>query len=403
MLFFVCTKIQLQLRLKQEFLVRLQFVYLGMRLKDIVGQHSQKKALLESVSSGRVAHAQLFEGHDGQGVLVAAIAYANAVVCGNNNNSFLKAAGYVHPDIHFVFPTATTKEVASKPSSDEFIIQWRQFLQEKPYGSLYEWSQFLGIENKQAVIPVGDAIRTTQKVSLKSFEGGWKCVVIWHAEKLTVAASNKLLKSIEEPPEKTLFLLVCTDENQVLATIRSRCQRTHFGRLSHEDIVSHLVEKGVSIEDSRSLSSQADGNMGAALALFEKQDEQLLYEGWFVKWVRTAFRAKGNKAVVLELSEWSQELAANGVETQKQFLAFAIAVMRAALLEHYGLKELTSYRPYTDFKLSKFAAFVHGANIIPIINALEKSAYYLERNGNAQMIFTDLSFALTRFLHKKAA
>lgn len=376
-----------------------------MHFQDVVGHQNQKKVLVDSLALERIPHAQLFEGADEQGVLALAIAYANTVVCGTANSDSparLKADGLVHPDIHFVFPTATTAEIKSKPTSNAFAAQWREFVQEQPYATLYDWSQFLGIENKQAAIHVTDALQVMQKVSLKSFEGGWKCVIVWHAEKLTTAASNKLLKSIEEPPAKTLFLLVCPDENQLLATIRSRCQRTHFGRVSKQEITDFLVNKGVAKEAARAMASQSSGAVGKAIALFNQQGNQALYEKWFVSWVRTAFRAKGNKGVVLELTDWSQQIATEGVETQKQFLGFAIMLFRSAIMTHYNLSAVAPFNTSTDFKLSKFAPFIHGSNIMPIIDALEKSTYHLERNGNAQMIFTDLSFKLTRLLHQKA-
>lgn len=376
-----------------------------MHFQDVVGHQNQKKVLVDSLALERIPHAQLFEGADEQGVLALAIAYANTVVCGTANSDSparLKADGLVHPDIHFVFPTATTAEIKSKPTSNAFAAQWREFVQEQPYATLYDWSQFLGIENKQAAIHVTDALEVMQKVSLKSFEGGWKCVIVWHAEKLTTAASNKLLKSIEEPPAKTLFLLVCPDENQLLATIRSRCQRTHFGRVSKQEITDFLVNKGVAQEAARAMAAQSSGAVGKAISLFNQQGNQALYEKWFVSWVRTAFRAKGNKGVVLELTDWSQQIATEGVETQKQFLGFAIMLFRSAIMTHYNLSAVAPFNTSTDFKLSKFAPFIHGSNIMPIIDALEKSTYHLERNGNAQIIFTDLSFKLTRLLHQKA-
>lgn len=392
--------------LKGCVLVVSQFVSLGMHFQDILGQETLKKTLQESLALGRIPHAQLFEGQDGQGILGLALAYANAVVCGSNKldtPSRLKANNLIHPDIHFIFPTTTSTDVVSKPTSEEYIPQWRQFVKEHPFGSLYDWNSFLGTENKQGVINVNDALHVIQKVNLKSFEGGWKCVLVWHAEKLNLAASNKLLKSIEEPPEKTLFLLLCPDENQLLSTIRSRCQVLRLGRVSESVLVDFLIEKGSPLDQAHVIAKQAKGNVGMALALLDKQDEQAVYERWFVDWVRTAFRAKGNKAVVLDLSSWSQELASKGVETQKQFLAYAISVFRYALMEHYSLASLSLFHSYTGFELKKFAPFVSGANIIPIIQSLEKSVYHLERNGNTQMIFTDLSFKLTKLLHQKAA
>lgn len=374
-----------------------------MHLERFVGHHNQKKILFDGIVSGRIPHAQLFEGNDEQGVLAMAIAYANAVVCGNDrseSNARLKANELVHPDIHFVFPSATTADVKSKPTSIEFVAQWRQFVREHPYATLYDWSKFLGIENKQAVINVNDALNVIQKVSLKSFEGGWKSVIIWHAEKLTLAASNKLLKSIEEPPEKTLFLLVSPDENQLISTIRSRCQRTHFGRVSKQEVARFMVKKGTSQELANTLAAQSNGAVGKALSLYNQRENQEQYEQWFVHWVRTAFRAKGNKGVVLELANWSQEIALQGIETQKQFLGFAISFLRSALMMHYSLEDIAPFHSSSGFNLNKFAPYIHGGNTLAIIDAIEKSSYHLERNGNAQMIFTDLSFQLTRLLHQ---
>lgn len=380
------------------------FVYLGMLFNAVLGHDTQKKSLADSLAVKRIPHAQLFEGDDGHGLLTVALAYANAVVCGDNPEgaSMQKAIGMVHPDIHFVFPTAITSDVKTKPTSNDFLEKWRSFVSEQPFGSLYDWMRYLGAENKQGVINVNDALSVIQKVSFKSFEGGWKCVIIWHAEKLTIAASNKLLKSIEEPPAKTLFLLLCPDAFQLIATIRSRCQRTRFGGIEQILIAQHLEKKGVAKTLSAAVAGQSKGNVGKALGLVDQQNELAQYEDWFVAWVRSAFRAKGNKAVVLELSEWSQSLASKGIETQKQFLSFAIQMFRAALMNHYKLEAVASFYPKSAFKIERFAAFIHGANILPIITALEDSMYHLSRNGSPQMIFTELSFKLTRLLHTKA-
>lgn len=380
------------------------FVYLGMLFNAVLGHDTQKKSLADSLAIKRIPHAQLFEGDDGHGLLTVALAYANAVVCGDNPEgaSMQKAIGMVHPDIHFVFPTAITSDVKTKPTSNDFLEKWRSFVSEQPFGSLYDWMRYLGAENKQGVINVNDALSVIQKVSFKSFEGGWKCVIIWHAEKLTIAASNKLLKSIEEPPAKTLFLLLCPDAFQLIATIRSRCQRTRFGGIEQILIAQHLEKKGVAKTLSAAVAGQSKGNVGKALGLVDQQNELAQYEDWFVAWVRSAFRAKGNKAVVLELSEWSQSLASKGIETQKQFLSFAIQMFRAALMNHYKLEAVASFYPKSAFKIERFAAFIHGANILPIITALEDSMYHLSRNGSPQMIFTELSFKLTRLLHTKA-
>ena len=255
-----------------------------MLFNAVLGHETQKKSLTDSLAIQRIPHAQLFEGDDGHGLLHMALAYANAVVCGDNIDgpSMQKATSMVHPDIHFVFPTATTSDVKTKPTSNDFLGKWRSFVSEHPFKSLYDWMRYLGAENKQGVINVNDALSVMQKVSLKSFEGGWKCVIVWHAEKLTIAASNKLLKSIEEPPSKTLFLLLCPDAFQLIATIRSRCQRTRFGGIDQNLIEKYLEKNGVNKALSVAVAGQSKGNIGKALSLVDQQNELAEYEDWFV-------------------------------------------------------------------------------------------------------------------------
>ena len=162
-----------------------------------------------------------------------------------------------------------------------------------------------------------------------------------------------------------------------------------------------MEKKGITKTLSAAVAIQSKGNLGKALGLLGQQNELEQYEDWFVAWVRAAFRAKGNRAVVIELSDWSILLASKGIETQMQFLSFAIQLFRAALMSHYGLEAVANFYPKSDFKLERFAVYIHGANILPIITALEDSVYHLSRNGSAQMVFTELSFKLTRLLHTK--
>ena len=188
--------------------------------------------MIQSASSGRIPHAQLFVGPEGSGVLPMAIAYAQYVLCGNsdkentggNEACNLKFDHFAHPDLHFIYPTVTTEEVKSKPKSLDFLNDWRQFLQEQPYGSLFDWYTLLNVQNKQGEIRVEDAQEILKSLSLKSYEGGYKIMIIWMADKLNIAASNKLLKLLEEPTDKTVFILITENEEDIIQTIRSRCQ-----------------------------------------------------------------------------------------------------------------------------------------------------------------------------------
>jgi DNA polymerase-3 subunit delta' len=216
------------------------------------------------------------------------------------------------------------------------------------------------------------------------------------------AAANKLLKLIEEPPEKTVFLLLCEDEEQIIQTIRSRCQVLHFPPLSEDAITKALIEKGANKQEAIRIAHEANGNFNKAIDLLNEDSEDLVFEKWFVQWVRTAFKAKGNKGAIHELILWSEELAKTGREVQKKFLHYCITVMRQAMLINYGAEKLAYIKIHdTGFQLKKFAPFVHENNIIIITEELEKAIYHIERNGNAKIVFTDLSIKLTRLLHKK--
>jgi DNA polymerase-3 subunit delta' len=211
-----------------------------------------------------------------------------------------------------------------------------------------------------------------------------------------------LLKLIEEPPQKTVFLLIAQNEGDIIQTIKSRCQILHFPPLSEEAMAKGLEEKGLVRGEALRLAHEANGNFNKALDLMNKDSEDLVFERWFVQWVRSAFKAKGNKAVIHELILWAEEVAKTGRETQKKFLQYCITVMRQAMLLNYNVKELAFMRIHVDgFKLENFAPFIHENNILPIVDELEDAMYHIERNGNSKIVLTDLSIKLTRLLHTK--
>lgn len=381
-----------------------------MLFKDILGLSHIKNHLSKSADAGRIPHAQLLVGPEGSGLLPMALAYAQYIICANangeniggNETCNLKFNSLSHPDMHFVFPVATSDKAKTKPVCLDYIEDWRNFITEQPYGNLFDWYRLIDIEKKQGQIGVDEAQNIVKQLSLKSYEGGYKVMIIWMAERLNIPASNKLLKLIEEPPDKTVFLLLCQDEEQIIQTIKSRCQILHFPPLAEESIVSGLQEKGATTAEAMRIAHEANGNFNKALDLFNNDSEDLVFEKWFVQWVRSAFKAKGNKTAIHELILWSEELSKTGREVQKKFLGFCITVMRQAMLINYGADELAYMKIHVDgFQLKKFAPFVHENNILPLIKELEDAIYHIERNGNAKIIFTDLSIKLTRLLHKK--
>jgi DNA polymerase-3 subunit delta' len=376
-----------------------------MLFNQIIGQEHIKKHLKVSAENGRIPHAQLFVGKEGSGTLPMAIAYAQFLLCDFSDNADvcnLKCDKLQHPDLHFAYPVTSNENVKKHPVSSLFLQDWRSFIETQPYGSLFNWLQHIGVENKQGIIGVDEAEEVVKKLRLKSYEGGFKVMIIWMAEKMNIAAANKLLKLIEEPPEKTVFILITESEEQIINTIKSRCQALHFPALSEQDISNTLVvDHQVSDNDAAKIAHQAEGNFNKALHLLQNDSSDIIFEEWFVAWIRTAFKAKGNAAVVQQLIEWSDTIAKTGRETQKRFLDYCLQFFRQALLLNYKSDNLVFMETKTGFDLSKFAPFVHAGNILEIEKELNDAMYHIERNGNPKIILLDLSMKLTRFLHKK--
>ena len=382
-----------------------------MLFSEILGHEYNKNHLLKSATQGRIPHAQLFIGPEGCGTLPMAIAYSQYILCqnsgdensGGNEACNLKFEHFSHPDLHFIYPTVTTDDVKSKPKSIDFITDFRQFLKENSYGSLFDWYQLLGVKNKQGEIRVDDAQEILKSLALKSYEGGYKVIIIWMADKMNIAASNKLLKLLEEPTDKTVFILISENEEDIIQTIRSRCQVVHFNALPEKVIEEGLIIKhNIDPKMATKIAHQAQGNFNKALQLLSDDGEDSYFEKWFVDWVRAAFRAKGNAAAIQDLINWSDQIAGLGRETQKKFLDFCINMFRQALLLNYETPKLVYLEPKVDkFKLENFAPFVNGNNIQDIFKELSDAMYHIERNGNAKIILTDLSIKLTRLIHKK--
>lgn len=376
-----------------------------MQYKDIIGLDAIKEYLTRTVQSGKLPHAQLFVGSEGSGTLPLAIAYAQQILCNSSKNKeacTLKCDKLVHPDLHFSFPIVTTDKVKKNPISDFFLTEWRTALQENPYLGLFDWMQFLGVENKQGLINKAEAENIAKKLSVKSFEGGYKIMIIWMAEKLHHSAANQLLKLIEEPPENTIFILVTEDEEQIIKTIRSRCQALFLPKISEENMVNALVNNQKILKNEAiKIAHQANGNYNKALKLLKKEGNERIFEQWFITWIRAAFLAK-NPAVIESLIDWSNEISSSGREMQKQFLQYCLQFFRQALLLNYKAEQLVYLETETpNFDLKKFAPFVHGKNIIEINDTINEAIYHVERNGNPKMIFLDVSMKLTKLLHTK--
>ena len=374
-----------------------------MLFNEIIGQDVLKKELIKGLSSGRIAHSQLFLSPEGTGGLSLAIAYARMIIEKDNelDGTSLKLSELKHPDLHFIYPVAINKDVKSKPISSMFLESWREFVHKNPYGNLFDWYLKIGVENKQGKIGNDEVEDIVKKMSLKSYEGGWKVAVIWMAEKLNLTATNKLLKLIEEPPKKTLFIFVCETTGLMAETLLSRCQTSKLSLLTKEEIESFLIKKGNEKNSSLSAANSSLGNLRLALKSINDNENNKEFEEWFLKWVRTAFKVRKNKEEVLELINWSKMISKTGREVQKNFLSFSMNIFRNALLKNYEINSLVNFNPQTDMNFESFSKYVSGNNIEDIFYEIEEAHKGIESNGNANMIFMDLSLKLTRLIQKQ--
>lgn len=380
-----------------------------MLFKEVLGQEKLKELLMHSVREGRVPHAQLFLGPKGSANLALALAFAQYVACNNKQQddscgkcpSCLKHLKFVHPDLHFVFPVATTSNVKTKPISKNFLSEWRDLLDDNPYFSVFDWLKHIGVDNKQGLISVEESAHVLKDLSLKPYESETKMMLIWMPEKMNVQAANKLLKIIEEPPQKTLFLLVAESTENMLSTVLSRTQLIKVPRHSDEDLENYLTNQGVEHSKVKMISALVEGNINEALQLADYVEDAEQNSLSFVKWMRLCFSALQVKDID-KLVQWSEKMAKAGRENQKSFLLYASNVMRDALLKNYGVETMMKMNlGGQDFTMEKFAPFIHAGNCMEIISELNMAQLHIERNANPKILFLDTSFKIARLLHKK--
>lgn len=302
------------------------------------------------------------------------------------------------PDIHFVYPIVKRGNEKVVYASD-YSTEWSVFLNENPYGSYNDWFESINVGNKQGIIGVSEVEKLHQKMHLKSFAGGNKVCILWGVEKMNKEASNAFLKLLEEPPQKTYFILVAEESEMLLPTLISRCQHISIPPIESDDLKSTIASE---IKDKEKLTSQAEGDLNRLLGLLQKTNNKE-HEALLIQGLRTAFKAKGNKGVVIDLMQWSGELGILGREDQKAFLSYGIQFFRDAFLLNYSLTNLVHYRSENNFDLKKLAPFVNSENIQDLISLFETSHYHVLRNANAKMVFAELGLQLTRLLNKSSS
>jgi DNA polymerase-3 subunit delta' len=401
-----------------------------MQFSDIIGQSAVKQQLAELVQHNRLSHALLFLGKEGSGALPLALAFAQYITCekvqgkhaatlpgpslfgepephlasGKTNlkpqtdscgvcPACLKAQQFVHPDIHFSYPTVT-KKPGEKPIATDFITEWREFIKLNPYGNLFDWIELIKEkENSQGKITAKECDEIIKKLSLKSFESEYKILIMWMPEEMD-KEGNKLLKIIEEPPANTLFILVAENEELVLPTIVSRCQLVKISFLETKEIEEALISRNkTEASIARQVASVSEGNYRDALQLVQhaEEDWQSLLREWL-----NAIKITGPVAQ----TRWVEDISRLGREKQKQFLRYFNHLLEQAILLRATGNAPGAFGTERDFaeRLNKIAGIEQQQ---AIIEEIDKASYYIERNANGKMLFHALTIKLYHIIQDK--
>ncbi|QJW88375.1 DNA polymerase III subunit delta' [Spirosoma taeanense] len=373
-----------------------------MLFNEIIGQDDTKQLLLRAVQTNHLAHALLFDGPAGSANLALALALAQYVNCEDKQPadacgrcaSCVKMQKLVHPDLHMVFPVAN---LAKGKTSEAYLADWRRFLLEQPYRTLPDWLESVGADNKQGNISAEEARSILQKLSLKSYEGGYKIMLIWLPELMNVTSANALLKVLEEPPAQTLFLLVTNQSDKLLITILSRTQRVAVRAFSDEDVATHLRQQlNFDETTARRIAYLADGNLATALQLSQQESNGVSGSDqhvWFADWMRTCYRQD-----LITLVKQADQFDGFSKEKQKGLLEYSIRLCRDLFLWQQGAGALLRLPDDEMAFVKNFAKVLTISHIERIVTDLNEAAYHLERNARAKMVMLDMSLTFSRLI-----
>ena len=369
-----------------------------MFFRDVIGQQEVIERLVKDAQAGTVPHALLFCGPEGVGKLQTAIAFARYLLCrdkGNNVDSCgtcpscVKMDKLVHPDLHFVFPVINKSKTAGRSTvSDDEIATWRETVLEQQYFGFEEWLSAIDADNKQASIFVTESEQILSKLSLKSVEGGYKIMIIWHAEKMNQQCANSLLKLLEEPPAGTIFILTTDTPEQMLETILSRTQRIDFKRIPEQEIAVRLQGPGYQLdpETAQKISHLSGGSWLKAISTLRINTESEEFFDYFTQLMRLAYGRR-----LKDLKLWADNIAGGGREWQKRFLAYCQRMIRENFICNFHNPEL-NYMTEQERQFSvRFSPFVNEKNIIGLMDTLSDAQRDIEQNVNSKMVFFDLS------------
>ncbi len=382
-----------------------------MQFRDIIGQEEVKQQLRQAVRDGRIPHAQLFTGISGVGKLPLALAYAQYIACPNRTDedscgtcpTCLQYQKLQHPDLHFAFPIVKGD---AGDVCDDFMDKFRSMILSQPHFDIDDWYRYLGVETKQGMIYEKESGEILRKLSLKSFGDGYKVMIIWLPEKMHVACANKLLKLLEEPPMKTVFLLVSEQPELLLTTIVSRTQEVRVPRLTEAEIAEVLLRDHSDVSPSLAadIAHMSSGSYLTALKVVDENEGNSQNFNDFVALMRNAWLVgqKKDYSALLQLRKWSLDMADSnlGREKQKAFLQYAQRQLRENYIYNFHCADMNYQTEAERNFSSKFAPFIHENNVERMMDELSKAEQQIAQNGNAKIIFFDLCLQMIVLVKK---
>ena len=365
-----------------------------MTFSEVIGQQDIKGQLVQMVKENRLPHAIMFCGPQGSGKMAMALAFASYLL---GESAMIKK--WEHPDLHFTFPvfkpTGTTSDY--RPTSDDFVHDWRSMLLESSYFTVDRWLKRIKVGNQQAIIYEAESESLIRKLSLKSSQGGYKVSVIWLPERMNTVCANKILKLLEEPPSQTVFILVSDEPDKLLDTIRSRVQRIELKPIAGSDIEEALVSKrGIDTSMARRIAHFACGSWLRALEFLEADNENTEMLELFKTLMRLAYMRN-----IKDLKTWSEEAAQMGREKQRRMLANFSRMTRENFMYNFHKPELCYMTEAEEEFARKFAPFINENNVIAISEELEKSICEIGQNVTSKIVLFDLALNMIMMLKQK--
>ena len=379
-----------------------------MKFKEVIGQEEAQQRLIQMVSEGRVPHAMMFCGPSGCGKMALALAFASYLLCKNSEGSddscgicqqCAMLRSWSHPDLLFTYPVIKPSGSSAdhKTISDDYAREWREMLSEGPYFSMDQWLEKMKAGNQQALIYVAESEVLIRKLSMKSSQGGYKVNIIWLPERMREDCANKMLKIIEEPPQQTVFLMVCEEPERLLETIRSRVQRIDIKRIETQAIEKALVERRAIDEVmAHQIARASNGDWLKALEELDASNENHQFLDLFILLMRQTYMRN-----VKDLKVWSESVAALGRERQKRMLVYFQHLVRENFMYNFGNPELV-YMTTAESNFAKnFARFINEANVIEINDIFATALRDIGQNGNPKMVFYDVALKMIVAIMRK--